>query len=209
MTHPIDILFEDEHLLAVIKPPWVLSVPGRGPDKQDSMATRCQTYCGDIHVVHRLDCATSGVMIFAKTKEAEKRLHQQFRERHTEKEYIAVGAGEACMATGQVQLPLLTDWPNRPKQKVDLENGKHSVTEFHLLDQSNGEARMLLHPITGRSHQLRVHMKYLGLPIIGDRLYAPDEVASANDRMLLHAQRLVLQHPFSQNRLVLHAPCPF
>lgn len=209
MSQALDILYEDEHLLAVNKPPWVLSVPGRGPDKQDSMATRCQQYCGEIHVVHRLDCATSGVMIFAKTKPIEKALHQQFRERDTQKEYIAVGAGEACLSQGQVQLPLITDWPNRPKQKVDLENGKHSVTEFFLLEQKNGLARMRLHPITGRSHQLRVHMKYLGLPIVGDRLYAPEHVVNLNDRMLLHAQRLELQHPATHSSLKLLAPCPF
>ncbi|MCG8671995.1 MAG: pseudouridine synthase [Pseudomonadales bacterium] len=209
MSAAIDILFEDEHILVVNKPPWVLSVPGRGPEKQDSMATRCQAYCGEIHVVHRLDCATSGVMIFAKTKVAEKLLHQQFRERETQKVYIAVGAGKACLEQGQVQLPLITDWPNRPKQKVDRESGKHSITEYQLIEQRADRARMKLYPITGRSHQLRVHMLYLGLPIIGDRLYAPDKIASASDRMLLHAERLVLHHPLSEDTLTLESPCPF
>ena len=164
----LDILFEDEHLLAVNKPPWLLSVPGRKPEHRDCVAARARDYCGEVFVVHRLDCATSGVMILAKTKAAEKRLHQQFRDRETEKEYIAIGAGTACLTRGQVQLPLLTDWPNRPRQKLDFQNGKHAVTRFRLLEQLPETARMRLYPVTGRSHQLRLHMKYLGLPIIGE-----------------------------------------
>lgn len=171
--------------------------------------TRCQHYCGEIHVVHRLDCATSGVMIFAKSKQTEKALHQQFRNRLTSKEYIAIGAGVACIESGQVQLPLITDWPNRPRQKLDLKAGKHSVTEFHLQEQQPGQARMLLRPVTGRSHQLRLHMKYLGLPIIGDRLYAPESVANTCERMLLHAQKLTIKHPVTGQTLELLSPCPF
>ena len=196
-------------MLAVDKPPWLLSVPGRGPDKQDAIASRAQALYGEIHVVHRLDCATSGIMLLAKTKAAEKALHQQFRERQTEKEYIAVGAGIACLARGQVQLPLITDWPNRPRQQVDFTRGKHSVTRFQLLEQNGDRARMRLFPVTGRSHQLRLHMKYLGLPIIGDQLYAPAAVANGSDRMLLHAEQLRLRHPLSGHSLEILAPCPF
>ncbi len=209
MTETLRVLYEDEHLLAVDKPPWVLSVPGRKPEHQDSIATRARDQYGDIHIVHRLDCATSGVMILAKSKAVEKQLHQQFRERQTDKEYIAVGAGTACLSRGQVQLPLITDWPNRPRQKVDFTQGKHSVTRFELLEQHPDSARMRLYPVTGRSHQLRLHMKYLGLPIVGDRLYAPDAVANASERMLLHAHALRLQHPVNGHRLNITAPCPF
>ena len=209
MDTMLKVLFEDEHLLAVDKPPWLLSVPGRGPEKQDAIASRAQSLYGEIHVVHRLDCATSGVMLLAKTKAAEKALHLQFRERQTDKEYIAIGAGTACLARGQVQLPLLTDWPNRPRQTVDFTRGKHSVTRFELIAQQGDQARMRLFPVTGRSHQLRLHMKYLGLPILGDRLYAPEAVATASDRMLLHAERLRLHHPVSGHSLDIVAPCPF
>lgn len=209
MTIELDILFEDEHLLAVNKPPWLLSVPGRKPENQDSIASRVKQYCGAAFVVHRLDCATSGVMILAKTKAAERVLHQQFRERETHKEYIAIGAGQACLKRGQVQLPLLVDWPNRPRQKLDLHQGKRSITLFEVLDQRTDQTRMRLLPITGRSHQLRLHMKYLGLPIIGDRLYAPQAVAAQSDRMLLHAQQLSLRHPITQQNINLTAPCPF
>lgn len=194
----------------VDKQPWVLSVPGRTPENQDSIARRAESYCGfPLHIVHRLDCATSGIMVLAKTKAAEKDLHQQFRQRETHKEYIAVGAGIACLKTGQVQLPLQVDWPNRPRQKLELNNGKRAITIFELLDQKPDQARMRLYPVTGRSHQLRLHMKYLGLPIIGDKLYAPESIANANDRMLLHAEKLVLRHPATGNTLELIAHCPF
>ncbi|MDX1696413.1 MAG: pseudouridine synthase [Ketobacteraceae bacterium] len=209
MAASLDIVFEDEHLLAVNKPPWLLSVPGRKPENHDSVAVRAREYCGDIFVVHRLDCATSGVMVLAKTKIAERQLHQQFRERETEKEYIAVGAGQACLVRGQVQLPLITDWPNRPRQKLDFQHGKHAVTRFRLMEQTDSRARMRLYPVTGRSHQLRLHMKYLGLPIIGDQLYAPAEIANLSDRMLLHAELLRLRHPVEGNRLELFSPSPF
>ena len=209
MTQQLKVLYEDQHLLAIDKPPWLLSVPGRSPENRDSVATRAAAEYGEIHVVHRLDCATSGVMLLARTKAAEKQLHQQFRERQTEKKYIAIGAGIACLTKGQVQLPLITDWPNRPRQKVDFTHGKHSVTRFELLQQDAGAARLRLYPVTGRSHQLRLHMKYLGLPIIGDRLYAPEAVANAADRMLLHAEILRLHHPVKGHSLEMTAPCPF
>lgn len=209
MSDALHILFEDEHILAVDKQPWLLSVPGRKPEHKDSIASRAGDYCGDVFVVHRLDCATSGVMVLAKNKATERDLHQQFRERATHKEYIAIGAGVASLTRGQVQLPLITDWPNRPKQKLDLIKGKRAVTRFELISQNQQQARMRLFPITGRSHQLRLHMKYLGLPIIGDRLYAPEQVAALNDRMLLHAQHLRLRHPITNHTLDLIAPCPF
>ena len=209
MIPALDILYEDEHLLAVNKPPWVLSVPGRDPTNRDSIKARAQAHCEEVFVVHRLDCATSGVMLLAKTKTAEKLMHKQFRERATEKEYIAVGAGQACLESGQVQLPLILDWPNRPRQKLDFQHGKHCITRFQLLEQRPDTARMRLYPVTGRSHQLRLHMKYLGLPIVGDRLYAPTAVAERSDRMLLHAEVLRLHHPIDGNRLEIVSASPF
>ena len=205
----LDILFEDTHMVAVNKPPWVLSVPGRTPDKQDSMFTRVQQQCGEVFVVHRLDCATSGVMVFAKSKEIEKALHQRFRDRETLKEYIAVCAGNPPLPMGKVVLPLIVDWPNRPRSKVDLQQGKYSVTKYQVLEQHQNTTRLRLVPITGRSHQLRIHMKYLGMPILGDKLYAPAAVVAASDRMLLHAEKLQLQHPANDATIEFFAPSPF
>ena len=205
----IDIVYEDAHMVAVNKPPWVLSVPGRTPEKQDSMFTRVQQQCGDVFVVHRLDCATSGIMVFAKSKATEKALHQRFRDRQTSKEYIAVCAGTAPLRSGKVILPLIVDWPNRPKSKVDLQQGKYSVTEYQVLEEQPATTRLRLVPITGRSHQLRLHMKYLGMPILGDKLYAPEDVIAASERMLLHAQKLQLQHPVDGATMEFFVPCPF
>lgn len=205
----LEILYEDDDLLAINKQPWLLSVPGRSPQHQDSAATRAQDHCGEIHVVHRLDCATSGVMIFAKHKAVERALHQQFRERQPQKIYVAIGYGSTSQSQGSIDLPLITDWPNRPRQKVDMEIGKPALTHYRVDKAEQGQTRMILHPITGRSHQLRVHMLHLGIPIIGDRLYAPPEVVALSPRLLLHAEQLTLQHPSTADRLHVNCPAPF
>lgn len=205
----LEVIYEDETVVAINKPPWLLSVPGRGPDKQDSAFTRVAQRYGELYVAHRLDCATSGVMLFARTKDAERHLHRQFRERIPEKSYIALCYGLAPHPQGEVDLPLITDWPNRPKQKVDNENGKPSQTHYTVLEQTEETARMLLKPITGRSHQLRVHMAELGLPIIGDRLYAPVSVTAQSERLMLHAETLRVQHPAQDKKLELYCKTPF
>lgn len=205
----IEILFEDELMLAVNKPAGVLSVPGRGVDKQDSMQTRCASLYPQVLVVHRLDCATSGVILFAKTKAAQSELSRQFRERETGKEYQAITQGRCPSNEGEINLPLITDWPSRPKQKICHESGKASVTRYRLLQQSTSGNRLLLIPITGRSHQLRVHTMAMGMPIVGDRLYAPKDIASASPRLLLHAHRLSVRHPETAEPLHFEAPLPF
>ncbi|OUS26332.1 hypothetical protein A9Q99_18770 [Gammaproteobacteria bacterium 45_16_T64] len=205
----LDILFEDEHIIAFNKPCWMLSVQGRLPDNQDSIAHRMELYCGVAHVVHRIDCATSGVLLFAKTKDAQREMNRQFRDRETDKEYVALGYGRHVLDKGEIKLPLLKDWPNRPKQKVDLIDGKRSTTQYEVLGRNGLEIRMRLIPITGRSHQLRLHMRALGIPIIGDRLYSPEDVASASGRMHLHALHLGFAHPIDQSPVSITAPCPF
>ena len=208
-NYGLDILYEDEHIIAFDKPTWMLSVQGRLPDNQDSIAHRMELYCGVAHVVHRIDCATSGILLFAKTKEAQREINRQFRDREIDKEYVALGHGYSMLARGEIQLPLIKDWPNRPKQMIDLINGKKSTTQYEVLEQNNQQVRMRLIPITGRSHQLRLHMRALGLPIIGDRLYAPVEVANASSRMHLHAQYLAFAHPIERTPITITAPCPF
>jgi len=205
----LNILLEDDDILVVDKPCWVLSVQGRLPENLDSIAHRMEQYCGAAHVVHRLDCATSGALMFAKTKPAQSELNRQFRDREVDKEYIALCAGISSLPRGTVLLPLIKDWPNRPKQKVDLIIGKKSTTDYEVLEQTPEHARMRLIPVTGRSHQLRLHMRAIGLPIIGDRLYAPEAVAGISERMHLHAHKLEFTHPRLGHRVNIVAPCPF
>lgn len=210
----LDILFEDDHLLLVNKPADLLSVPGRGPDKQDSVASRAQALYPQALVVHRLDCATSGVMLLAKTKAAQSELSRQFRDRETAKTYHAITWGqhpeqEGPALEGEIDLPLITDWPNRPKQKVCFEQGKPSLTRYRVLEQDGPRRRLLLIPVTGRSHQLRVHCLALGMPILGDRFYAPDAVIAMSERLLLHAHSLTFSHPHSGQTTTCTAPLPF
>ncbi len=205
----LDILFEDEQLLIVNKPADLLSVAGRGPDNQDSIHTRAQALYPQALVVHRLDCATSGVMLLAKTKAAQSELSRQFRERETHKEYQAITWGQCPSDQGSIDFPLITDWPNRPKQKICHEQGKPSLTQYRVLEQDGQRRRLLLIPVTGRSHQLRVHCMALGMPIIGDRFYAPEPVIAMADRLLLHAHTLSFTHPTNQQAMTCTAPLPF
>lgn len=208
-TPTLDILFEDDHLLIVDKPADLLSVAGRRPDNQDSIHTRAQALYPQALVVHRLDCATSGLMLLAKTKAAQSELSRQFRERETHKEYQAITYGECAVDQGEIQFPLITDWPNRPKQKICHEQGKPSLTRYRVLEQDGPRRRVLLIPVTGRSHQLRVHTMALGMPILGDRFYAPEPVIAMADRLLLHAHSLSFRHPASGAPFTCTAPLPF
>lgn len=209
----LDILYADAALLAVNKPAGLLSVPGRGDDKQDCLSARVQALYPDALVVHRLDMATSGLVIFARGEAMQSRLSCLFRDRQIDKRYLAVVAGELAAAAGAIDLPLICDWPNRPKQKVDVERGKPSLTHYRRLacgPDGFGEpsSRVELAPVTGRSHQLRVHLAALGHPILGDALYAGPAAARA-DRLLLHATDLTLPHPLTAAALHLHCPAPF
>lgn len=206
----LDVIFADDHLLAVDKPSGLLSVPGRGPGMDDNLAARVCRRFPDALTVHRLDMDTSGIILFARGEAMHRELSRQFRERLVDKRYIALIDGRLSQAEGEVNLPLICDWPNRPRQMVDLAIGKPSRTLFRRLDIDDNTAttRVELEPITGRSHQLRVHMASLGHPILGDDLYGGEAEAKAA-RLMLHATDLALEHPHSGKALRFHANPPF
>ena len=199
------IIHEDDSFLAVNKPAGLLSVPGKV--SEDSVLTRVRAAYLDALLTHRLDLATSGVMIFPRNPKARRHIARQFERRYIQKRYIALVWGEV-EGSGTVDLPLRCDWPNRPRQMVDFREGKAAVTQWEAL-KSGPISRLLLKPVTGRSHQLRVHCRELGHPILGDRLYAPDEAYQASDRLMLHAEALTLRHPVGGAPTTVEAPCPF
>lgn len=199
----------DEHLIVVDKPSGLLSVPGRGEAFADCMAARVQARYPDALIVHRLDMDTSGLLLMARGKEMQRLLSELFLRREVDKRYQAVVHGRVEDDDGLVDLPLITDWPNRPRQTVDHEIGKPSQTRYWVRDRDAqaGVSRVDLEPITGRSHQLRVHMLALGHAIVGDPLYGP--AASAGGRLLLHAAELRFTHPVSGQQLSLASAVPF
>lgn len=210
-TTALALLYADASLVAIDKPAGLLSVPGRGPDKADCAASRVQALFADARVVHRLDMGTSGVLVFARGLAAQQALSRAFEQRVAQKTYVAVAAGVLAEDSGQVTWPLRCDWPRRPRQMIDMQQGKPAVTDWqvHSRDAAAGQTRLLLQPLTGRSHQLRVHMQAIGHPLLGDELYAPPAVQAAAPRLLLHALRLCLPHPVSGELLTLQAPAPF
>ncbi|SCW61909.1 pseudouridine synthase [Asticcacaulis taihuensis] len=202
------VIYIDDHMLVAEKPAGLLSVPGRLPENKDCLITRLQADYPDALTVHRLDMATSGLMIFARGAEAQRTLSKAFADRQVSKRYIAVVAGR-LEGQGEVDLPLITDWPNRPRQKIDHEIGKPSLTRWRALAQDGATTRVELEPVTGRSHQLRVHMMAIGHPILGDVFYAPADIEALSPRLLLHAECLTLPHPVSGERLNFRSPAPF
>ena len=206
-TAPLTIIHEDADLLIVNKPAGLLSVPGR--DLPDCLQARLKDLYPDSLLVHRLDMATSGLMVFANNKPAQRHLGLQFERRHTTKSYIARVDGQVTGESGRINLPLFADWPNRPRQKVDWEWGKSSLTDWEVLDRDANSTRLALHPITGRSHQLRVHCWAMGHPILGDRIYAMDDVFEAAPTLQLHAWKLGLRHPTGGEHIQFESPCPF
>lgn len=205
----LHIIYQDDHILVVNKPSGLLSVPGRLPEHRDSVMTRIQRDYPSAESVHRLDMATSGVMVVALTKAAERELKRQFREREPVKTYLACVWGQLSPEKGLVDLPLICDWPNRPKQKVCFETGKAAQTEWQVLERNTQSCRVQLKPITGRSHQLRVHMLALGHPILGDNFYANPEAKALASRLLLHAERLTITHPSFGNSMTFKQPADF
>ena len=181
------ILYTDEHLIAMDKPSGLLSVPGRGPDKADCARSRLQNLFPEALTVHRLDMSTSGLLLFARSKEAQRALSSLFEQGRVEKTYFADVWGVPDPGMGDIDLPLITDWPNRPRQKVDHDIGKPSQTRFEVLSEDAKVSRVKLTPLTGRSHQLRVHMAAIGHPILGDDLYAHEAALDAAPRLRLHA----------------------
>jgi tRNA pseudouridine32 synthase / 23S rRNA pseudouridine746 synthase len=204
----IVVLHEDSDLLVVDKPAGLLSVPGKGEDLADCLLSRLEAAFPTVRLVHRLDRDTSGVMVFGLTAHAQRHLGAQFEARKTKKTYVARVAGRLEPKSGEVDLPLIVDWPNRPRQMVCHETGKPALTGWKVMKASDTESRVRLFPHTGRSHQLRVHMLELGHPILGDELYAP-ETAAQYPRMMLHAEELRLSHPESGKGMTFRQPAPF
>lgn len=205
---PLHILYEDAEVLLVDKPEGLLSVPGKGPHLADCLITRIQTVFPDALLVHRLDRDTSGVMIFALTKYAQRHLGLQFEKRMTRKIYVARVWGVPSEKSGEIDLPLIVDWPNRPLQHVCHETGKPAQTEWKMIKNDGATARIRLHPKTGRSHQLRVHMLSLGHPILGDPFYASGD-ALAYPRMMLHSEELRFKHPQGGKSVKIRSAAPF
>ena len=197
----LEILYQNKDIIVIDKPSGLLSVPGRDPAHRDSVYARILAEHPKAHVVHRLDMATSGVMVLALRRNAEKELKRQFRDRETKKTYYARVAGHVKQATGTIELPLICDWPNRPKQKVDHKLGKPSQTHYEVINRAARSTLVKLTPITGRSHQLRVHMLAIGHPILGDNFYADPLAKSLASRLLLHAQALTINQPYSGKEL--------
>lgn len=198
----LTVVYADTALLVLEKPSGLLSVPGRGEDKQDCLSARAQHLYPDALIVHRLDMATSGLMVMARGIDAQRNLNAAFAERRVNKRYIAVVDGVLAPppeAWGQIDLPIIVDWPNRPRRMIDHQTGKPSTTRWRVLDpeMSAATTRVELEPITGRSHQLRVHLQALGHPILGDALYGNPRSQAQADRLLLHACLLELPHPVS------------
>jgi tRNA pseudouridine32 synthase/23S rRNA pseudouridine746 synthase len=207
------LMYVDEHVLVLDKPSGLLAVPGRGEDKQDCLSARAQRLWPGALVVHRLDMATSGLFLMARSLHVQRILGRAFEQREVEKRYQAVVSGRlgAPGERGRIDLPLAPDWPNRPLQQVDAVHGRPSVTDWEVVQYDSGQdtTRVVLAPLTGRSHQLRVHLQAIGHPILGDTLYAPAQVQARAPRLLLHAAALRLAHPASGEPLLLESAVPF
>ncbi|SFN71439.1 tRNA pseudouridine32 synthase / 23S rRNA pseudouridine746 synthase [Formivibrio citricus] len=206
----LEILYRDDVMLVLDKPSGLLSVPGKGEDKADCLASRVQAEYSDALVVHRLDMSTSGILVMARGIDAQRALSRSFELRETQKRYVALVSG--CLrGEGVVDLPLITDWPNRPRQMVDFERGKKALTRYRAqeYDPVIDSTRVELEPVTGRSHQLRVHMLALGHPILGDDLYADAGARDKAERLLLHASYLSIPHPVTAQPLVFSSAAPF
>jgi tRNA pseudouridine32 synthase/23S rRNA pseudouridine746 synthase len=211
--HPFEltVLYADDAMLVLDKPAGLLSVPGRGEDKQDCLSARAQRLYPDALIVHRLDMATSGVMVLARGAAAQRSLNQAFASRTVTKRYIAIVDGHLTPPPetwGMIDLPIIVDWPNRPRRVINHQLGKPSVTRWRVLSYNKPDetTRVELEPVTGRSHQLRVHLLALGHAIVGDALYGSPRVQAMADRLLLHACSIELPHPVSTEPMRFVSP---
>lgn len=209
--HTLDILYRDDDLLILNKPAGLLTVPGKGPDNQDCLIRRALGPFPNARIVHRLDQGTSGIVMFPLNYLTQRTLTKQFEARGVHKRYVAVVAGLIEQDEGEVKLPLICDWPNRPRQKVCFEHGKAAHTRYQVLqrDPNAQTSRVLLEPVSGRTHQLRVHMLALSHPILGDRLYASEKIQLLAPRLLLHAQQISFDHPISGQSIDIVCPPAF
>jgi tRNA pseudouridine32 synthase/23S rRNA pseudouridine746 synthase len=202
------LVHHDPAIVVAEKPAGLLSVPGRGEDRADCLIARLRAVFPGVLLVHRLDLDTSGVMVFTLTRAAQADLGRQFEARTVDKTYLARLWGRLEPETGRVDLPLIVDWPNRPRQHVNHETGRPAQTDWEVIGREAEETRVRLRPLTGRSHQLRVHMAETGHPILGDTLYATG-AARAFPRLMLHAESLSFRHPESGEAVSYGVPCPF
>ncbi len=205
----IRVLHADAALLVVSKPCGLLSVPGRGEDKQDCLIARLLADYPDARIVHRLDRDTSGLLVLGRNADSHRELSRQFQDREVDKRYIALALGHLAEDAGEIDLPLRYDPPTKPRHVVDPVGGQPSLTRWRVLARLPGCTRVELEPFTGRSHQLRVHLQALGHPLLGDALYAPPEAAPEGSRLCLHAERLSFTHPVNGARLTFRDPAPF
>lgn len=205
----LEIVYQDNDLLVLNKPSGLLTVPGKAVEHQDCLERRVQRVFPTARIVHRLDMATSGLVVMALSLDSQRQLNRQFELRQTAKHYIARLEGVLTAKQGSVELPLICDWPNRPKQMVCFSRGKKALTHFEVLSSDACSSRVRLTPVTGRSHQLRVHMQWLGHPILGDKFYASAAGLAAADRLQLHAEYLALRHPVDATWLEFSAASPF
>ncbi|MDB6002706.1 MAG: pseudouridine synthase [Rhizobacter sp.] len=216
---PLDIVHVDEALVVAVKPAGLPCVPARAAHLNDCLSQQLQSAWPDALIVHRLDMATSGLVVMARGKQAQRLLSIAFADRAVHKRYVAIVHGRVELpesGVAEIDLPLLADWPNRPKQKVDRADGKPSLTRYRVLmhDGANDTTRLSLEPVTGRSHQLRVHLQAIGHPIVGDALYAIDASLEAGregpaKRLMLHASELSFAHPLTGAAMAFSRPPPF
>jgi len=207
----LDVLHADAHCIVVCKPSGLLAVPGRGEAGRDCLSERVRAEYADALIVHRLDMATSGLMLLARGADAQRTLSIAFAQREVHKRYVAVASGQMNPRQGEIDLPLAADWPNRPRQQVDTLRGRPSLTRYRVLeiDTARNSTRLELEPVTGRAHQLRVHLLAIGHPILGDALYGSADVQAAAPRLLLHASLLAFAHPASGEPMSFDSPPPF
>lgn len=205
----VSIVHRDEDFLVLDKPSGLLSVPGRDPALFDSLAMRVQKTFPKALMINRLDKDTSGIVLMSLNRKSHAAIASQFENRTTRKSYTAVVWGHLLEDSGQIDLPLAIDPDNKPRHRVDHEGGKSAQTQWHVIERLPLPAtRLQLHPLTGRTHQLRVHMKAIGHPILGDEFYADGDALAASARLLLHAQELSFRHP-DGNDVTFTVPCPF
>jgi tRNA pseudouridine32 synthase/23S rRNA pseudouridine746 synthase len=207
-----DVIYSDDRLLVLDKPAGLLSVPGIGPANQDCLARRAAAAYPGARIVHRLDRETSGVIALARDADGHRELSRQFERRCVAKGYVAVVVGLVEPDEGEIDLPMRKDLdpPTAgPRHIVDHEQGRPALTRYLVLTRDGTRTRLELHPVTGRSHQLRVHLAAIGHPVLGDDLYASPEVVAMADRLLLHAQALSLAHPTTGAQMTFESPCPF
>lgn len=205
----LDVVYQDDDVLVLNKPSGLLSVPGKKEEHRDSLQGRAQAQFPTATTVHRLDMETSGLIVMALNKPAHAQLGKQFENRLIQKRYIARVFGHPKEASGSIDLPLICDWPNRPKQMVDHTNGKQALTHWKVISNEQKTTLVELKPVTGRSHQLRVHMVSIGHPIVGDQLYAQDAALEFSNRLQLHSQQLEFEHPMTNQAKIFEIPTDF